>query len=157
MTPGPAIGAKALRRNEALERLAFLIGDWDTEGTHPLVPGTVLRGRTSFSWHEGGAFLIMRSQIDHPDFPDGVAIVASDEGSGELTLCWFDERGVSRLYSVEAGDGELVWRRDDPAISQTNRIVAEDRDRMRSYGRISENGGTWSDDLSLVYRRASAR
>lgn len=61
-------GAKALKPNEALGPLSFLLGDWDTEGTHPLVPGTLLQGRTSFSWHEGGAFLIMRSEIDHPNF-----------------------------------------------------------------------------------------
>jgi len=156
MTDAPRVGGKALKPNAALRRLSFLVGDWITEGTHSLVPGTPLPGRTTFSWHEGGAFLIMHSQVDHPAFPDGVAIFASDDGLEQLTMCWFDERGVSRFYAVEAGERQLSWRRDSPEISQTNTIAAEGENRLRGVGRIAEEGGGWSDDLSVVYHRAPA-
>ncbi len=49
-----AIGAGASIPNPRLQTLELLIGEWRTEGTHPLVAGDRLRGRTSFAWHEGG-------------------------------------------------------------------------------------------------------
>lgn len=51
-----------------------MVGEWRTSGAHPLLPGVTLRhGRTSVSWHDGGAFLVMRSEVDRPDIPSGVA------------------------------------------------------------------------------------
>ena len=79
-----------------------------TTGTHPLVPGTTFHGRTSFAWHEGGAFVVMRSEIDEPEVPSGVAVIGSDDAAGTLTMIYFDERDVSRRYTVEVGDREVV-------------------------------------------------
>jgi len=50
-----------------------------------------LLGIRSFSW-------IMRSEIDEPGIPSGVAIVGSDDATGESFMLYFDERGVSRKY-----------------------------------------------------------
>ena len=119
-----------------------------------MVPGETLRGRASFAWHEGGAFLIMRSEVDHPLFPSGVAIFGSDEGAGKLVMSYFDERGVSRLLHVEAGEGRASWRHDDPEFAQLLTIVAEEGgDQLRSTGRMSERGGEWTEDLSQVFER----
>jgi hypothetical protein len=52
------IGSEARKPNSSLKRFEPLIGEWRTTGTHPLVPGKTLHGRASFSWIEGGAFLI---------------------------------------------------------------------------------------------------
>lgn len=91
------IGSAALAPNPALKPFEFLIGDWRTRGTHPMVPGKELLGRTSFAWHEGSAFfLIMRSEVHEPDFPDSVAIIGSDDTSGRFVMIYIDERGVSR-------------------------------------------------------------
>jgi hypothetical protein len=154
MTHSPTIGAAALIPNPALAPLAFLIGEWRTSGSHPLVPGEILEGRASFAWHEGGAFLIMRSEVDEPRFPSGVAIVGSDDGAGTFAMTYFDERGVSRLYQVSVGDGIVTWRRDHPDFSQSIAIAAEGRDRLVATGRMSQKGGPWTDDLSQVFTRA---
>ncbi len=138
----------------ALRPLAFLIGDWRTSGSHLLVPGQTLAGRTSFAWHEGGAFLIMRSEIDHPQFPSGQAIIASDDTAGSFAMSYFDERGISRLFAVDVGDQTVTWRRDDPKLAQTVTITAQDGgDRLVSKGRMAQDGGTWSDDLSQTFAR----
>ena len=108
--PG-TVGAKALIPNPALRPLQFLIGEWRTTGTHPMVPGKELPGRTSFAWHEGGAFLIMRQQVDESDFPDGVAIIGSDDAAGTFSMTYFDERGTSRLMEVTVRSGTVTWRR----------------------------------------------
>ena len=154
MTETAPIGPEALIPNRALEPLAFLVGTWRTTGTHPMMPGTTLRGRTSFAWHEGGAFLIMHSEVDAPEIPSGVAIIGSDDTNGQLMMSYFDERGVSRLYEVEAGDRRLIWRRENPKMSQTMTIVADTNgDRLQAQGRLAENGGAWQDDLQLTYER----
>ena len=49
---------KASIPNPALEPFRVLIGNWNTTGTHGLVPDTILRGRTSFEWLENGAFFM---------------------------------------------------------------------------------------------------
>lgn len=154
MSSASSIGAKALIPNVALKPLAFLVGEWRTTGAHPAFPGEALHGLTSFAWHEGGAFLIMRSQVDHPQFPDGVAIIGSDD-SGRLVMSYFDERGVSRIIDVTVGEGAVTWKHDDPAFSQSLTITAEDGgERLVSKGRMSKEGGAWEDDLSQVFTKA---
>jgi hypothetical protein len=149
------IGTEALIPNPALQPLAFLVGEWRTTGSHPLVPGGRLNGRTSFAWHEGGGFLIMRSEIDDPRFPSGIAIFGSDEGAGTFALTYFDERGVSRIFQVTVGEGTATWRRDDPLFAQSVTIsVGDDADTLIGTGRMSEQGGAWTDDLSQVFERA---
>ena len=100
----------------------------------------------------------MRSEIDDPQFPDGVAIIGSDDVAGRFAMTWFDERGISRLYQVTVGDRTVTWRRDDPLFSQSMTITAEDGgDRLVSKGRMSEKGGAWVDDLSQVFERDGRR
>jgi|GEM_PF-3277883 hypothetical protein len=98
------IGARARTRNSALKPLAFLVGQWRTTGSHPLMACKTLSGRTAFAWQEGGAFLMMRSQVDDPAFPDGMAIFGSDDVAGTISMIYFDERGTSRIYAATVGE-----------------------------------------------------
>jgi hypothetical protein len=153
MSQSSPVGAKALIPNPALKPLEFLIGEWRTTGSHPAVPDKALRGRTSFAWHEGGAFLVMRTQVDESQFPDGIAIIGSGV-AGNFVMLYFDERGISRLFDVTVGDRTVTWRRDDPDFAQSATITAEDGgDRLVSKGRMSKQGGAWVDDLSQTYER----
>jgi hypothetical protein len=56
-------------------------------------------------------FLIMRSEIEHPEFPTGTAIFGSNNVAGEFFMLYFDERGISRKYDVSFEDNVLKWRR----------------------------------------------
>ena len=147
------IGAKAIATNPALKPLKFLIGEWRTTGSHPAFPGEELKGRTSFDWHEGGAFLIIRNEVDHPKFPDGVAIVGSSDSAGTFAMIYFDERGTSRIMDVMVGDGSFGWSRDDPDFSQRLTISADGPDRLVSKGEIAKPGEDWEDDLSQAFER----
>ena len=102
---------KASIPNPALKPFSVLIGHWNTTGTHGLVPDTLLYGRTSFEWLENGAFLIMRSEIADPRFPDAVAIFGSDDSEKEYYMLTFDERGVSRKHEVSLRDNLWKWWR----------------------------------------------
>jgi hypothetical protein len=151
------IGLRALQPNPALEPLAPLLGEWRTTGTHPLLPGTTFHGRTSFAWHEGGSFVLMRSEIDEPEIPDGVAVIGSDDAAGTSTMIYFDERGVSRRYDVEIGDGEVSWHRDEAGFAQRMVLtIAADGNRLEARGTMSRDGGAWEDDLQLTYERTSS-
>jgi hypothetical protein len=150
------IGAEAARPNPALEPLTPLIGEWRTTGTHPLVPGKTFHGRASFAWLEGGAFLVMRSEIDEPEIPSGIAVVGSDDATATFTMVYFDERDVSRRYTLEVAGREVTWHRDDPGFKQRMVItISPDGDRLDAQGTMARDGGPWEDDLRLTYERLS--
>lgn len=145
---------EAAKPNPLLQAFGILVGTWTTLGTHPLVPGTTFHGRTTFSWIEGGAFLAMRSQIDEPTIPSGIAIIGTDDATGECSMLYFDERGVSRRYQTRLDGNEWRWWRDASDFSQrfVGTIAADGR-TIVSRGEYSRNGGAWESDLALTYRR----
>ena len=149
------IGTEARIPNPALRPFDRFIGEWRTSGAHPGVPDTILHGRVSYAWLEGGAFLICRTQIDHPLFPSGIMIFGSDDAAGSLFVSYFDERGISRKYDVTLVEGGFVTQRTDPKFSQrASYILAADGNSVVTRGQMSRDGGAWEDDLSLTYERA---
>src|SRR5688572_5698541 len=105
------VGWEAVKLNPALEPLKVLVGEWKTVGSHPYMPDVTLHGRTVFEWIEGGAFLMMHSEIDEPEIPSGIAIFGSDDAAKKFFMLYFDERGVSRKYDVSLSDNVLTWWR----------------------------------------------
>lgn len=146
------IGAKSLKPNPALKLFEPLVGEWQTTGTHPYFPDAKLHGRVSFEWIEGGAFLMMRSELDHPKFPDGIAIFGSDDEAQTYYMIYFDERGVSRKQDVSITESQLKWWRDDPHFSQRYTMDIA-KHKLVSYGEMSRDGGEWEKDLSLIYKK----
>ena len=140
--------------NLALQPFAILIGTWKTTGTHGLVPDATLHGQTSFEWIEDGAFLLMRSEIDDPRFPDGTAIIGSDDELGDFFMLTFDERGVSRKYDVSLVDNIWKWWRNAPGFSQVYQgTIMEGGDEIIGKGELSKDGRSWEKDLDLTYSR----
>ena len=151
----PAPGREANKPNPTLAPLERMIGTWTTVGTHPMVKDTVFHGRTTFEWLEDGAFLIIRSEIDEPEIPTGLAIIGSDDALGTFSMQYFDERGVSRKYEVSVEGDVVRWWRDSPDFSQrmTCTIAADGR-TMSAKGEMSRDGRkSWEGDLELTYTR----
>jgi hypothetical protein len=147
------IGAKALKPNPALKLFEPLLGEWQATGSHPYFPDAELHGRATCEWIEGGAFLLIRSEIDHPEFPDGIEIFGSDDKAGTYYMLHFDERGTSRKYDVSITENQLKWWRDDAEFSQRFTMDIT-KDKLVTTGEMSRNGGEWEQDLSLTYTRA---
>jgi len=140
--------------NLALEPFRVLIGTWNTTGTHPGIPDTILHGRTSFEWLEGGAFLLMRSEIDEPGIPSAVAVFGSDDSTGEFFMLYFDERGVSRKYEVSLHDNIWKWWRNAPGFLQRYQgTIIDDGNTIIGKGELSKDGSAWEKDLDLTYKR----
>jgi hypothetical protein len=139
-------------RDPALEPFDALIGTWDTEATHPMLPDVVVPGTITFEWLEGGHFLIQRSQNDHELFPDAICVIGAPETGDGLVLEYFDSRGVRRTYGISLQDGVLRMWREAPGFDQ--RFAAHIRsDRFDGVHQLAETPGDWKDDLKVTYRR----
>lgn len=140
--------------NPALQPFSVLIGHWETRGTHPYVPDTILHGCASFEWLEGGAFLLMRSEIDDPRFPKGIAIIGSDDVAEAFFMLTFDTRKVSRKYEVTLRDNIWKWWRNDPTFSQRfEATIVDDGQTIIAKGEMAKDGLPWEKDLALTYKR----
>ena len=140
--------------NPALERFSVLIGEWETIGMHPKLPGITLHGHATFSWIEGGAFLVMHSKNDEGKIPSGISIFASDNTKSEYSMIYFDDRKVSRKYDVTFQDNVLKWWRSGPEFSQRYTFTFTDNNNtIISKGEMSENGTTWEQDLDQTFIR----
>src|SRR5918999_260422 len=109
----------------SLERLDALVGEWEI--TVPLMEAA---GRTTFEWLEGGGFLIQRSTVDRPEFPNAISIIGATGRDGGLQQHYFDSRGVARVYDMALEDGVWTLFREGPDWPQ------------RFVGELSEDGGT---------------
>jgi len=140
--------------NPALKPFEILIGEWKTIGTHPYFPGATFHGHTSFKWMEGGAFVIMHSEIDEEGIPSGIAVFGSDNATGEYFMLYFDEREVSRKIDVSFRDNELKWWRNTAEFSQRYTwTISDDGNSITSKGELSRDNTTWEKDLELTLTR----
>jgi len=148
------IGREALIPNPRLKAFEPFMGTWKTEGHHPMVPDVTFHGRAVFEWHQGGAFVLVRTETDEPEIPSGIAIFGSDDDADTLWMIYFDQRKVSRHYEARIQPGVLSWSRSAPDLSQRNTItMAPDKESMRGVGEMSQKGGPWAADLGLTYTR----
>jgi hypothetical protein len=135
-------------RNPRLKALDALVGTWALGD--PSAPV----GTTSFSWLEGGFFLVQRWTVDIPEAPDGIAIIGEDATSGELVQHYYDSRGVARVYQVRLEDG--TWRlwRDGPDFWQRfTGTLGEDATTIAGTWEHSADGSRWEHDFDLLYTR----
>jgi len=143
--------------NLTLKPLSILVGEWNTVGTHPLLPDT-LHGHTSFEWLEGGAFLRMYTEAKEPGVPSAIAIFGSDDATEEYFMLYFDERGVSRKYEATLRDN--IWKlwRNAPGFWQRfTGTFGDNGDTIIGVWELSEDGSTWTRDLELTYTRVKQR
>ena len=139
-----------------LEPFEALIGDWTMELTHPAFAGTVIRGQTTYELLEGGRFLIQRAANEHPDFPDSISVIGVMEGESDLSMQYFDSRGVHRVYEAAFDGSELTLARDEPGFAQRLRAtVSDDGSTLTGVWQLDQGEG-YKDDLAFTFRRASA-
>src|SRR6266568_4171744 len=94
----------------AMERLQPFIGEWSLDASFPGAPSTGPLGWSVFAWALGGQYLIERSEVSHPDAPDGLCVIGFDLETKKYVQHYFDSRGVARIYAMtfNAGNWELL-------------------------------------------------
>ena len=115
-----------------MQRLEPFVGEWKLEVNAPWAPADV-DARTTFEWTLGGAFLIQRSQVDVPEAPDGLCVIAPAFGREGWTQHYFDSRGVVRLYDMTF-DGR-VW-----TLERTRPDFSDFNFAQRFFGEFSDDG-----------------
>ena len=142
---------------QTLEAFEALVGDWTTEMTHRLLPGTELRGRSTFELLDGGRFLIQREWVDHPDFPDSsVALIG---GTDDLRMHYFDARGIARVLELTIEQNVWTFTRHAPDFSpldfhqRLTWTLGDGGTTIAGLAEMSEDGENWQDDLHITYRR----
>ncbi len=139
-----------------LEPFETLIGEWTVELTHPAVEGTVIRGWTTYVWLEDGRFLIQRAANEHPDFPDSLSVVGVMEGDTDLSMQYFDSRGVHRVYAVAFDGRELTLARDEPGFAQRlSATLSDDGSTFTGVWQLNQDDQGYRNDLAFTFRRAS--
>jgi hypothetical protein len=130
-----------------------LVGTWATEATHPELPGTVVTGQATFEWLEEQRFLIQRSQYDHPEIPDAVALTGIIDG--KPSMHYFDLRGVHRVFAVEITPNTWRFWNDAPGFAQRcSHALSDDDNSINGQAELSrDDGATWEHDLAIAYRR----
>jgi hypothetical protein len=137
-------------QNASVENLGALVGRWAIEISHPGDPSSVITGRAEFEWLSGEQFVVERFEIDHPQFPDGLAVYAPD------TQHYFDSRGVARIYEMSIGDGEWkLWRDGDDFSQRFTGRFDEGGSVIDGYWEIAQDGSTFEHDFSLTFRKVS--
>ena len=148
------LASEALIPNPRLAAFEPFIGTWTTVGSHSMMPGITLHGRTVFEWHEGGAFVCVRSEIEEPGIPSAIALIGTDDAAETYTMLYFDERTVSRRFEVAIEGAVLRYWRTAPGFSQRYELtVASDGDTLRGVSSLSKDDTTWEQDLELTYTR----
>jgi hypothetical protein len=133
-----------------------LIGRWATEGAHPMLPGEPIRGTSTFEWLDGQRFVIWRSHSEHPQIPDAMTIIGVTDG--QLSMHYFDSRGVYRVYTATLDQDTWRYWRDAPAPDFSQRFTGTfsgDGNTITGRGQLSQDGNTWEGDLDLNYQRVA--
>jgi hypothetical protein len=140
--------------------LERFVGAWKQEAIFPAgspMP-TEVDARAAFEMVLGGAFLIERSTIDHPDAPDALAVIAPN-AEGTYTQHYFDSRGVVRLYEMTFDGRTWTLTREKEDFSPLDfdqrytGMFSEDGRTIRGAWEIRHDGKTWQKDFDLNYTR----
>ncbi len=144
---------KSTDKNPALKKLDILIGDWEITGKHRLIPKPI-KGKINFSWFNGKSFLIMRTDFNQSGPPNSTAIIGSDDKAEKLSMLYFDERGVSRIYDVVFNNNVLKMERNHPGFSQRFKgIVNDNGNTIEGAWELCEDDVNWKKDLEVIYTR----
>jgi hypothetical protein len=116
-----------------------------------------VRAVASFEWALGGAFLLQRTEIDLPEAPDTLSVIAAD--GDDFTQHYFDSRGVVRIYAMtfDGSTWTLTREREDfSELKFAQRYVGEfTGNRIDGRWEIKEPGDAdYRLDFELSYERA---
>jgi hypothetical protein len=141
------------KTNPALKKLEKFIGDWDMQGSHPMLPAPV-RGSSLIEWLEEDGILLWHFNFERPGPPSAIIVIGHDDAVETYSMLYFDERSVSRIYTMSLEGNTWKFWRESPGFSQRfTGIFSEDGSTISGHGELSRDGSKWEQDLDLTYTR----
>jgi hypothetical protein len=139
---------------QALAKLAVLVGEWTLEAILPGGERSPGGARASFQWHDSGAHLIGRSTMTLPGAPNSTSIIGCDAANGTYQQLYCDDRGVCRVYEMSIGDGRWrLWRRGAPFPQRFTGSFQDDGNTIVGRWERAQDGENYTTDFDLIYRR----
>jgi hypothetical protein len=143
--------------SEELDDLEAFVGQWRMVPSFTPTGQTAPDAATTFEWLSGKRFLIQRWEVDHPDAPDGIAIIGVDQAKGTYLQHYYDSRGVERTYHMTFVDGLWTLERiaEQPDFSQrfTGRFSHGGDSIVGRWESSTDRGASWSPDFDLTYTK----
>ncbi|HYY81368.1 MAG TPA: DUF1579 family protein [Actinomycetes bacterium] len=139
-----------------LEPLDVFVGEWSLATSLAPNPADAPRARTTFEWLPGRRFLIQRWEVEHPDAPDGIAIIGFDADKATFLQHYFDSRGVARVYEMTFAGKVWTLQRFAAAPDFSQRFTGtfdDDNDTITGRWESSSDGSNWNHDFDLTYTR----
>ena len=140
-----------------LDALEPLIGRWRMTPGFLADADEVPHAVTTFDWLAGRRFLIQRWEVDHPDAPDGLAVIGAGPTTSAYVQHYFDARGMARDYAMDLADGTWTLDRfaEHPDFSQrfVGRLSTDGGSIVGRWESSADLGVTWTLDFDLVYSR----
>src|SRR3954465_3413684 len=142
-------------RRSALDQLDVLVGEWAVIADYEDAP----EGRATIEWALDRQYLLARSAVPHPDFPDTVFIISVNPDGETYSQHYFDTNNSVRVYKMTLHDGTWSLLRDEPDFTPldfaqrfTARISTDGRTISGAWEH-SDDGREWTKDFDLTYRR----
>lgn len=142
--------------SRVLESLDVFVGEWSITSSFAPDPDDAPRARTTFEWLSGRRFLVQRWEVDHPDAPDGIAVIGIDPRRAILLQHYFDARGIARIYEMTFADRIWTLSREAPPPDFSQRFTGTfdpAGETIAGAWEISHDGTTWEHDFDLTYTR----
>jgi hypothetical protein len=141
-----------------LDALDPFVGQWRMIPRFGPDPADAPRALTTFEWLAGRRFLIQRWEVEHPDAPDGIAVIGFDDANMIYRQHYFDSRGVARVYDMTFTDRTWTLQRLAAPPDFSQRFIgrfSEDGNSIVGSWDSSSDGSRWSHDFDLSYFRTS--
>ncbi len=138
-----------------ISELDVFVGDWAMTASFAPAPAEAPRARTVFEWLSGKRFLVQRWEVEHPEAPDGIAIIGLGSAAGNYLQHYFDSRGVVRIYEMTFDGNMWTLERRSAKPDFWQRFTGNFRDQDTIVGRwdTSDDGSNWTHDFDLTYAR----
>jgi hypothetical protein len=141
-------------RNEALDQLGDLVGEWKLTMTNAwFLESLDIKGEGSatIQWL-GEAFLEIRATFGE-EHGSWHWVIGRSDAREQLVLLYHDERGELRVFDMTFGHGQWTLVREDPDFYQRF-IATVEADRIDGRWEASEDAGvTWRKDFDLFFER----
>jgi hypothetical protein len=142
---------------QTFDSLDVLVGEWSMSASFAPDQTDGPRARTTFEWLPGRQFLIQRWEVEHPEAPDGIAIIGFDADKATLLQHYFDSRGIARVYDMTFANEVWTLQRFAAAPDFSQRFTGSvGEDTIAGRWETSSDGTSWNPDFSLTYTRVLA-